>query len=84
MNSLKLSCEIVRNQGGYSRTRIENLYKDNKIRSNQKNQKMRLLKVKRPIFLWFSSRKKQRKKLENHKPANVKRKLKQCGKSNGY
>ena len=45
---------------------------------------MRLLKVKRPIFLWFSSRKKQRKKLENHKPANVKRKLKQCGKSNGY
>ena len=47
MNSLKLSCEIVRNQGGYSRTRIENLYKDNKIRSNQKNQKIEIAQSKK-------------------------------------
>ena len=39
MNSLKISCEIVKNKRGYSRTRIENLYKDNKIRSNKKKSK---------------------------------------------
>ena len=39
MNSSKLNCDIVRNQGGYLKTRIENLYKDNKIRSNKKKKK---------------------------------------------
>lgn len=47
MNSLKISCEIVRNKGGYSRTRIENLYKDNKIRSNQKDQKNEIAQSKK-------------------------------------
>ena len=51
MNSLKISCEIVRNKRGYSRTRIENLYKDNKIRSNKKNQKIEITQSKKTYGL---------------------------------